>query len=218
MKPPRLVTVATYSTTLEAQAAQAMLEASGVRTFLESAEFVAAVWHMGAAVGNVRLQVAEVDAAAARELLAEPVIASHAEGAETTEATAVRCGDCGLVYDIELTECPACGWTTGDDPAAEHDRRAGRNIATASSTHHETGDPNALHSLRTIRSRYRWLIWLWLIPTLLGFASELLVMVLLISRGVSPLAGTAVLVVLGGAPLVMIAALLRHSSRSTDPR
>lgn len=142
-----LVTISTFLTPTAAETARAALEAAGVRAFLVSSELVATAWHLGSAVGHVQLQVAEADAVAAREVL---LLAASAD------VSATRCGDCGLVLDRPATHCPACGWNA---PAGDPQRPSMVSVGRAPAV---VGEPP--HGpLGSIRNRFRWLIWLWLI-------------------------------------------------------
>jgi hypothetical protein len=58
----QLVTVATFGTPTEASIVRNRLEAVGIRTFLADEATVGMAWHLGVAVGGVKLQVAEDDA------------------------------------------------------------------------------------------------------------------------------------------------------------
>jgi hypothetical protein len=64
-----LVTVASYDNVLEAGYWQAMLEAEGIPVVVADREVVAMEWQIARAVGNIKLQVPEAEAARAREIL-----------------------------------------------------------------------------------------------------------------------------------------------------
>jgi hypothetical protein len=57
-----LVTIATFNTPAEASIVRNQLEAAGIRTFLADEATMNMAWHLGVAVGGVKLQVAERDA------------------------------------------------------------------------------------------------------------------------------------------------------------
>jgi hypothetical protein len=65
-----LTTVATFGTPVEAELARNRLEEKGIAAVVVDAETVGMVWHMGGALGGVKVQVAESDAAKARAVLA----------------------------------------------------------------------------------------------------------------------------------------------------
>ncbi|MEP3479989.1 MAG: hypothetical protein ABJZ55_12135 [Fuerstiella sp.] len=58
----KLVTVATFSTPVEAAIGRNALEADGVRAFLADNAIVGMAWYLGGAVGGIKLQVADEDA------------------------------------------------------------------------------------------------------------------------------------------------------------
>jgi Putative prokaryotic signal transducing protein len=66
-----LVTVASFADPIEANLAKNNLEAAGVRAFLANEEIVDMVWHFGNAIGWIKLQVGNDDAAVARALLGQ---------------------------------------------------------------------------------------------------------------------------------------------------
>ena len=68
-----LVTVATFTTPLEAELARGRLEGEGVEAHVADGELVTADWTMSNAVGGVKVRVAAEDADRARAVLAEPV-------------------------------------------------------------------------------------------------------------------------------------------------
>lgn len=69
--PGRLVTLATFDTVAQAYIAKGELEAVGIRAFVTDEETVGMLWHAAAALGGVKVQVAEEDAERADALLAE---------------------------------------------------------------------------------------------------------------------------------------------------
>ena len=54
-----LVTIATFTTLVEASMAKNRLEAEGIRIFLADAETVGMVWHLTSAFGGIKLQVTD---------------------------------------------------------------------------------------------------------------------------------------------------------------
>ena len=61
-KSAELVTLATFDNSAEASIVRNQLEAAGIRTFLADDATIGMAWHLGVAVGGVKLQVAERDA------------------------------------------------------------------------------------------------------------------------------------------------------------
>ena len=64
-----LVTVASFANPIEANLAKNNLEAAGVRTFLANEESVDMLWHLGNAMGWIKVQVAHDDVDVARAFL-----------------------------------------------------------------------------------------------------------------------------------------------------
>jgi Putative prokaryotic signal transducing protein len=64
-----LVTVATFSNSLEANLAKQLLEAEGIRSYLANESTVDLAWHLTVAVGWIKLQVHESDASQAKFIL-----------------------------------------------------------------------------------------------------------------------------------------------------
>lgn len=65
------VTVASFGDVTEATIAQQCLAAAGIESYLVDAAMVTTMWHLGVAMGGVKLQVADVDAVEAEALLTE---------------------------------------------------------------------------------------------------------------------------------------------------
>jgi hypothetical protein len=63
------VTVATFPTSIEANLAKQLLEAEGIRAYLANESTVDLAWHLTVAVGWVKLQVHQSDAALAQLIL-----------------------------------------------------------------------------------------------------------------------------------------------------
>ncbi|MBD2355042.1 DUF2007 domain-containing protein [Tolypothrix sp. FACHB-123] len=80
------VTVATYNNSLEANLAKQLLEAEGISSYLANESTVDLAWHLTVAVGWIKLQVHEQDAAQAKFILGSSnlEVESAAEGEETT--------------------------------------------------------------------------------------------------------------------------------------
>lgn len=78
--PEKLATVGTFSTPTEANIVRNHLEADGIRAFLADEAIVGMAWHLGTAVGGVKLQVAEDDVERALAVIESHGAASIAEG------------------------------------------------------------------------------------------------------------------------------------------
>ncbi len=123
-----LVTVATYAKPMDAETAKLRLEAEGLSAFIADGEFVRMDWLLGAAVGDVKVQVPAAHAEAAAATIAamrdeRDRRAARADG----DADAEVCLHCGAELAEEAAACPACGMTfAGEDapPAAGDPLRA----------------------------------------------------------------------------------------------
>jgi hypothetical protein len=139
-----VVTVRRYRDLSEAIVAQSLLESAGIKAWTRDENLVRMDWFYSNLVGGVRLQVDAADAAAAGEVLDQPVPEAIPFG-EKEEFVQPRCARCGSI-DIsflgsdrraaltsvtlvgvplplgrESWECHACGarWQDTDDDAAK---------------------------------------------------------------------------------------------------
>jgi hypothetical protein len=91
----RLVTIATYDNVPMSEVARLRLEDAGIPVRVENADIVNVLWHIGPALGGVRLVVDEEHAAAARELIAgireTPTLSPHADD-DPAPPTCLACG------------------------------------------------------------------------------------------------------------------------------
>jgi hypothetical protein len=92
----KLVTLRQYRDLSEAIVARGMLESAGINVFLQDENLVRLDWQVSNFIGGIRLQVDEADAAAALELLAQPVPESI-PFAGWGEFEQPRCPQCGSV-------------------------------------------------------------------------------------------------------------------------
>ncbi len=102
-----LVTVATFSTASEAEAAKVTLESEGVRALISDMDWNA----LGVPTANVKLQVAQEDAAAAAELLANHGHTLVGDLPDDNVPDKITCLQCGKDIPEGQAKCPACGWT-----------------------------------------------------------------------------------------------------------
>ncbi|MCA9053487.1 MAG: hypothetical protein KDA75_06600 [Planctomycetaceae bacterium] len=141
-----LVTIARFTNSAEALAAQAALNAAGIDAYADSVELVTMQWDLSNAVGGVKLQVATEDVQAAEALLnRQPTSADGQNFRET------RCSDCGLALHADATECPACGWSTDDDeelPYFEEDDGSLDEPEADAWNDREAQTPNSLDGMR----------------------------------------------------------------------
>jgi hypothetical protein len=115
----RLVTIARYPNAASAEIARIRLEESGIAVRIVNAETVTALWHVGTALGDVQLVVAEEHAERASGLLStlEPLDESR-QATEAADGTPL-CLACGAEFPTDTDRCPACGWSYGNDPDAD---------------------------------------------------------------------------------------------------
>lgn len=110
------VTIARFQFPAEAETAKLILEAEGLRGFLEDAETVAMDWMLGNAIGYIKLKVPAGDVAAAVALLkqhsgtAKNLVCEEAPRS-TTEISDDQCLDCGVEIPADTSVCPQCGWS-----------------------------------------------------------------------------------------------------------
>jgi hypothetical protein len=117
--PEQLVTVAAFVTPGEADLAKNRLEEAGISAHLQDADTVGWLWHMSIAVGGVKVQVAESDAAQALSLLTRDAETSPSEGEQDASThTAIQaawpCSRCGSPVNPVALTCPACGAPAND--------------------------------------------------------------------------------------------------------
>lgn len=98
-----MITVATFSKPEEAHLLRLRLGAGGVDAYVQDENMIQMNWLYSDAIGGVRVQIAEDDLEAAREIVAVPPVKA----------------DVGSV--AELTECPECSAT--DTAPDERPRR-----------------------------------------------------------------------------------------------
>lgn len=116
------VTVATFPTLPEAEAARLMLETEGIPAFLGDAEVVSMDWLLGNAVGYVKVRVPPSHAAAASELLGRVDAERRRRRAEAEadpdagwdDSGEMACLACGTAMPEDEHRCPSCGWSYAD--------------------------------------------------------------------------------------------------------
>ena len=91
-----LITIATFNEPIEANLARIQLESEGIPAYLADEATVGIAWHLGTAIGGVKLQVSEDDAQRALSVLEEktPIVSSDHELAanETAMQSEVKPG------------------------------------------------------------------------------------------------------------------------------
>ena len=103
-----LVTVATFTTVGEAEAARLMLESRGITCALSDAETVTMAWVISNAVGGVKVQVPESDAPRASKILAQRAArrVSHDADDYGLDRSAPRPAANGHANDLEEALAP----------------------------------------------------------------------------------------------------------------
>jgi hypothetical protein len=83
---PHMTTIATFGDALEANLARNYLESAGIPSFLADEMTMGVAWHLGVAIGGVKLQVADEIEYEARQALAERAAAVSDAEPETGAA------------------------------------------------------------------------------------------------------------------------------------
>ncbi len=109
--PDKFVPVAAYATPLEADLAKNYLEAEGVPVFLSDDATVGWFWHLGNAVGGIKLLVPRDQLDRATAILAARPGEQPDAGQEPAVSgpEMVACARCGAPMDREMDYCPSCG-------------------------------------------------------------------------------------------------------------
>jgi hypothetical protein len=96
-----LVTLRRYRDLSEAIVARSLLESAGIVVYLYDENLVRLDWQISNFIGGIRLQVEEADAAAANDLLDQPVPDPIPfEGADDfTQPNCPRCGSIDIVFE-----------------------------------------------------------------------------------------------------------------------
>jgi len=101
MSESELATIATFGDAQEANIVKGSLQDHDIRSFLIGELAGVTLWHVGTALGGVKLQVASATAARAIALLKE-LRAEHA-------SPAWHCPHCGADVDAGFDQCWSCG-------------------------------------------------------------------------------------------------------------
>ena len=116
---PKLVTVCTYTSAVQAEVVKLALAAEGIESFVGDANMVSAEWLLGSALGGVKLEVAEADAPAALAVLAAHESLTNPSADRPADDGVPRCLSCGATMPAEADACPACGWSFLDGAKPE---------------------------------------------------------------------------------------------------
>lgn len=109
-----LVTIATFTTLPEAEAARLRIETEGIPTVVTDAEIVNMDWLLGNAVGYIKLQVPAARALAAQALLDQIAAERRERLARADESDEPVCLACGADMPDDAVRCPACHWSWTD--------------------------------------------------------------------------------------------------------
>jgi ribosomal protein L40E len=157
--PDDLVTIGTFQSLPEAEAARLRLETEGIHPFLSNAEIVNMDWFLSNAIGNIKLQVPHADAETASSVL-EVMRQEKARREEEprTRLDQETCLECGEPLPAASTTCPKCGWTYSnrgtEDTESEEAKAETENSGPSQSE-------NVMQSLRAMRRPLLWALLLW---------------------------------------------------------
>jgi hypothetical protein len=113
------VTIATFTTLPEAEAARLRIETEGIPTVITDAEIVNMDWLLGNAVGYIKLQVPAARAVAAQALLDQIAAERRERLSRLDDADEPTCLACGADMPDDADRCPACHWSWTDDRNTE---------------------------------------------------------------------------------------------------
>lgn len=110
-----LVTIRKYGTPQEAHLARSVLDAAGIEACVTDESAATWMWYIGTALGGARVQVAERDAARARQVLEETAAQTAAN-----DSGDWRCPHCGAEVEAGFDVCWSCETPRGESatPAA----------------------------------------------------------------------------------------------------
>jgi hypothetical protein len=112
-----MITIATFWKTEEAHLLRLRLGEAGIPAFLQDEHITQLHPWRAAAIGGVRVQVADTDFEEAQGILSEHEIQPFVE-TPPSASDALACCACQTLIPPEQTRCPACGWSYEDGGAA----------------------------------------------------------------------------------------------------
>lgn len=115
-----MTTIATFWKTEEAHLLRLRLGAAGIPSFLQDENITQMHPWRAAAMGGVRVQVADSDLEAAQKILAEEA-APPVKHLLPSDPDAAECCSCQATIPPGQTRCSSCGWSY-EDPAKDSDR------------------------------------------------------------------------------------------------
>ncbi len=107
---PKLTTLCTYPSSIQAETVKWALEQEGITTFVADSNTITADWLLGPAVGWVKVQVAEADAVAALAVLEKHPNLLKTYFEPKLEVASV-CLSCEAAMEEADETCVACGWS-----------------------------------------------------------------------------------------------------------
>ncbi len=107
---PKLTTLCTYPSSIQAETVKWALEQEGITTFVADSNTITADWLLGPAVGWVKVQVAEADAVAALAVLEKHPNLLKTYFEPKLEVASV-CLSCEAAMEEADETCAACGWS-----------------------------------------------------------------------------------------------------------
>jgi len=102
-----LVTLTTYGNAPEAELAKAALEERGVSAHLLGADMATTLWHLGAAMDGIHLQVEQAEVDSANDILQSVLKQSK----DSQTGGTWKCSACDAVVDAGNEVCWSCGAT-----------------------------------------------------------------------------------------------------------
>ena len=102
-----IVTVATFSTAAEAEAAKLDLEAEGIMASVTDTDWTV----LGIPSANAKLEVRQEDAERASQLLEHHGHTPLEDDDDADAPDPIMCLECGKDMPDGQTKCPTCGWT-----------------------------------------------------------------------------------------------------------
>ena len=119
-----LVTIKTYRLPHQAEFARLVLEEEGIRVFLADLEIVNLNVLLSGAVGGIKLQVPTEQAEQAFNVLGSLDNYKKPAESEADDGQTIRCLACGAMIASDLSDCPECGWSYGEEEYKDEEEGA----------------------------------------------------------------------------------------------
>jgi hypothetical protein len=111
----QLITIETFRTLPDAVLAQHRLEHEGITVFLADQETVNMDWFLGNAIGQIKLQVPDNQAVAAKTIVDQMQRDRQTYDSRPDDPRTTACLSCGAAMPDDSTRCAACGWSYESD-------------------------------------------------------------------------------------------------------